>query len=50
MGQLLALPPGTVRSRLARARLALKKILAQDGNFSGFLPSMETKERGGRRP
>jgi RNA polymerase sigma-70 factor (ECF subfamily) len=50
MGQLLALPPGTVRSRLARARLALKKILAQDGNFSGFLPSMETKERGGRQP
>lgn len=48
---LLELTPGTVKSRLARARLALKKVLAGDGNFSGFLPSMETEgKKGGDRP
>lgn len=48
IGQLLDLPPGTVKSRLARGRLALKKLLVQTGNFSEFLPSIETDtEKGG---
>ena len=29
MGQILALPPGTVKSRVARARLALAKLLRE---------------------
>lgn len=44
IAQLLDLTPGTVKSRLARARLALKKLLAEDGNFSAFLSSMETEQ------
>ena len=48
---LLDLTPGTVKSRLARGRLALKKLLAEDGNFSGFLSSMESEDRkGGGQP
>lgn len=43
IGQLLDLPSGTVKSRLARGRLALKKILTQNGNLSAFFPSMETE-------
>lgn len=30
---------GTVKSRLARARTALRKILIKSGNLSGYLPS-----------
>lgn len=33
IAQVLGLSPGTVKSRLARARLALAKILRQTGNF-----------------
>ena len=51
IAQTLGLTAGTVKSRLARGRLALKKLLAGDGNFSGFLPSMEKEgKQGGDRP
>ena len=36
---------GTVKSRLSRARCALRKILLQNGNLSGYLPSKPTEEK-----
>lgn len=48
----LGLDLGTVKSRISRARKALRKILLEDGNLSGYLPSKDTEqsERGARRP
>lgn len=41
---------GTVKSRLSRARGALRKILLKSGNLSGCLPSNPTeKAKGGRK-
>ena len=38
----LALDLGTVKSRISRARSALRKILLESGNLSGYLPSNKT--------
>lgn len=42
---------GTVKSRISRAREALRKILRDSGNLSGYLPSKPSDEveRGGGR-
>lgn len=44
IGQELGLDLGTVRSRIARARMALRKILLEDGNFSDWGPSNQAEK------
>lgn len=46
MADVLELEAGTVKSRLARARLALRKILLSDGNFSAPETSEQTETIG----
>lgn len=45
IGQALELDLGTVKSRIARARLALKKILTAEGNFFASGASTQAEER-----
>ena len=40
IASILGLEEGTVKSRIARARLALRKYLIQTGNFSGHVSSI----------
>ena len=48
IAQVLEVDLGTVKSRISRARRALRKILLESGNLSGYLPSKETKDAKGR--
>lgn len=45
IGQALELDIGTVKSRIARARLSLRKLLLADGNFSGYPPSNPSEDK-----
>ena len=52
IGKALELDIGTVKSRISRARGALRKILQKSGNLSGYLPSNLSEnaaEKGGRK-
>lgn len=51
IAQVLEVDLGTVKSRISRARSALRKILQESGNLSGYLPSKptETAGKGGGR-
>ena len=44
IGEILDLKPGTVKSRIARARMKLKKILTKNGNLSDFGSSNHNRE------
>ena len=49
IAQLLGLEPGTVKSRLARARIALRDLLAEQGNLWEFSSSKKTESKQSRR-
>ena len=50
IGQTLGLSSGTVKSRLARARLSLANFLRKSGNISDYLSSISTDgSKGGDR-
>lgn len=44
IGEILNLNSGTVKSRIARARMKLKKILTENGNFSNSSSSNQTRK------
>lgn len=48
IGRVMKLEPGTVKSRIFRARKKLAAKLLQDGNFSGYDPSEQTRKGGAR--
>lgn len=48
IAQVLDVDLGTVKSRISRARKALRKILLESGNLSGYLPSKEKETAEGR--
>lgn len=48
IGRVMALEPGTVKSRIFRARKKLAAKLMRDGNFSGYGPSEQTGKGGAR--
>lgn len=48
IGRILHLEPGTVKSRIFRARKKLAAQLLRDGNLSGYVPSEQTGKEGVR--
>jgi len=44
IGEILDLKPGTVKSRIARARIKLKKILTESGNLSNSVSSNQKRK------
>lgn len=50
IARMLGVDLGTVKSRISRARGALRKILLESGNLSGYLPSNTPETRKGGRP